>query len=126
MAGNPFLDVLLADTQRALNAPLGGGEDVTVQPGGDAAAAVSLRAFFEVPYVEPAPGATAPMQAVAPTLHIPAVHVTQALGRLLTYRDHVVVRGTRYRVQNAREDGYGLLACKLLESAEAAHDADDD
>lgn len=123
---NPFLDTLLADTERILNAPMEGGEEVSVQPGGNAEAAVTLRAFFEVPYLEPAPGATAPMQAVAPTLHIPTAHVTNALGRLLTYRDHVLVRGTRYRVQNAREDGYGLLACKLLESAENVNDPDDD
>lgn len=113
-----FLHNMGADTALVLAEDLGGAEDVTLQAD-DVSGPVALRAFFEAAGVEPRPGGSlAPVISVAPTLHVPLQAVTHALGRSLRYRDHVLVRGTRYRVQAVQDDGYGFLACKLLESPE--------
>lgn len=77
-----------------------------------------LRAMFATPGAEPLSGvASAPVVSVAPTLHVPLRDVQAALGRPLSTRDRVIVRGRAYRVLNPQDDGYGLMDCRLLEAA---------
>lgn len=114
-----FYDILHADTAFVLSDLIGGGEDIIIHPMGDAAQSVTLRAFYGAAGVDVAPpGATAPVISVSPMLHMQASAITTALGRTLDPRDRVMVRGKRWRIQNPQDDGFGLLACKLLESPE--------
>lgn len=117
---NEFLDALESDTATVLADSLGGAEDVDLLPGGDASAAVTLRGFYGGAGMESAPaGATAPVISITPMLHIPLVAITTAIGRQLSRRDVLVVRNRRWRPQDTRDDGQGLLACKLIEAGEA-------
>ena len=114
-----FYDILHADTALILSDLMGGGEDVSIHPLGDAAQSVTLRAFYGAAGLDVTPsGATAPVISVAPMLHMQAQDIAVALGRALDPRDRVMVRGKRWRIQNPQDDGFGLLACKLLESPE--------
>lgn len=90
---NEFLDALEGDTATILADSLGGAEDVELQPGGDAAAAVTLRGFYGGSGIDSKPeGAMAPVISVVPMLHIPLVAVTSAIGRPLSRRDVLIVR----------------------------------
>ena len=114
-----FYDILHADTAYVLSDAIGGGEDIDIHPMGDASAAVTLRGFYGAAGVDVAlSGATAPVISVAPMLHMQASAIAAALGRALDPRDRVIVRGKRWRVLNPQDDGFGLLACKLLEAPE--------
>lgn len=117
---NDFLDALEADTATVLADSLGGAEDVVLHPGGDASAAVVLRGFYGGAGIDSKPeGVTAPVISIVPMLHIPLVAVTTAIGRQLSRRDVLLVRNKRWRPENPKDDGQGLLACKLLEAGEA-------
>jgi len=121
---NDFLDALEADTATILADSLGGAEDVVLQPGGDASAAVTLRGFYGGAGIDSKPeGVMAPVISVVPMLHIPLVAVTTAIGRQLSRRDVLIVRNKRWRPQDSKDDGQGLLACKLLEAAEVVDHA---
>ena len=79
-----------------------------------------LRGFFEAAGQDVVPGAAhASVMSTAPMLHIPITNVTAALGRPLSRRDNFIVRGIKYRVQQPLPDGYGMIACKLLEDTNA-------
>ena len=116
---NDFLDALEADTATVLADSLGGAEDVELHPGGDASAAVVLRGFYGGAGIDSKPeGVTAPVISVVPMLHVPLVAVTSAIGRQLSRRDVLIVRNKRWRPENFKDDGLGLLVCKLLEAGE--------
>ncbi|WP_296966939.1 hypothetical protein [uncultured Desulfovibrio sp.] len=116
---NDFLDALEADTATVLADSLGGAEDVELHPGGDASAAVVLRGFYGGAGIDSKPeGVTAPVISVVPMLHVPLVAVTSAIGRQLSRRDVLIVRNKRWRPENFKDDGQGLLVCKLLEAGE--------
>ena len=75
-----------------------------------------LRGFFEQTGQDVTPGAShAPVMSTAPMLHIQVSLVTAALGRPLSRRDGFIVRGKAYRVEHPLPDGFGMVACKLLE-----------
>ena len=64
---NDFLDALEADTATILADSLGGAEDVVLQPGGDASAAVTLRGFYGGAGIDSKPeGVMAPVISVVP------------------------------------------------------------
>lgn len=114
-----FYDILHADTAFVLSDLIGGGEDIIIHLMGDAAQGVTLRGCYGAAGVDVAPsGATAPVISVAPMLHMQAADIAAALGRPLDPRDRVIVRGKRWRIQSPQDDGFGLLACKLLEAPE--------
>lgn len=112
----PFEKSLHRDMELVFQAPLGAGISVTLVT--EDGSAHELRAMFATPGAEPLSGvASAPVVSVAPTLHVLESDVQAALGRPLSGRDRVIVRGRAYRVQNPQDDGYGLLECKLLETS---------
>lgn len=112
----PFEESLHRDTTLVFQAPLGAGISVTLVT--EDGSTHELRAMFASPGAEPLSGvASAPVVSVAPTLHVPLRDVQAALGRPLSTRDRVIVRGRAYRVLNPQDDGYGLLECRLLEAA---------
>ena len=111
-----FEQALLRDTTLVFKTPLGAGITVTLVA--EDGSRSELRAMFSTPGAEPLSGAaSAPVISVAPTLHVLESDVQAALGRPLSGRDRVIVRGRAYRVQNPQDDGYGLLECKLLETS---------
>ena len=100
-----FEQVLDRDMELVFQAPLGAGISVTL-------------VTEDGPGAEPLSGvASAPVVSVAPTLHVPLRDVQAALGRPLSTRDRVIVRGRTYRILNPQDDGYGLMECRLLEAA---------
>ena len=103
-----FEQVLDRDMELVFQAPLGAGISVTLVT--EDGSTHELRAMFATPGAEPLSG-------VAPTLHVPLRDVQAALGRPLSTRDRVIVRGRTYRVLNPQDDGYGLMECRLLEAA---------
>lgn len=112
----PFEESLLRDTTLVFKAPLGAGLTVTLVA--EDGSRSELRAMFSTPGAEPLSGAaSAPVISVAPTLHVLESDVQAALGRPLSGRDRVIVRGRTYRVLNPQDDGYGLMECRLLEAA---------
>lgn len=114
-----FYDILHADTALVLSDLIGGGEDIAIHPLGDAAQSITVRGCYGAAGVDVTPsGGTAPVISVAPMLHVQEADITAALGRALDPRDRVIVRGRRWRVQNPQDDGFGLLACKLLAAPE--------
>lgn len=111
-----FEQVLDRDMELVFQAPLGAGISVTLVT--EDGSTHELRAMFATPGAEPLSGvASAPVVSVAPTLHVLESDVQAALGRPLSGRDRVIVRGRAYRVLNPQDDGYGLLECRLLEAA---------
>ena len=114
---SPFERNLDADTDLIMQEDLGPALDAVLldRDGGEH----PVRAMFEATGVDVTPGsAHAPVVSTAPTLHIQASVVTHAIGRPLSTRDRFLVRGKTYRVQAPHDDGYGLIACKLLETGE--------
>jgi hypothetical protein len=116
MTTTPFQDLLDSDTALVLDDPSGPAEDVLLvdTEGGEH----PLRALYEAPGLDVTPG-QAPVSSTAPLLHIPLSRVTAAIGRPLSKRDRLLVRGRRYRMEHSRPDGYGLLIVKLLEAGDA-------
>ncbi|MDR2051135.1 MAG: hypothetical protein LBQ63_05115 [Deltaproteobacteria bacterium] len=118
MTPTPFQDLLDADTSLALEDVLGPAEEVTLIDGEGNAHA--LRALYEAPGLDVTPDSShAPVVSTAPRLHIQMSLVQSILGRPLSRRDSFLARGKSYRVQQPLEDGYGLLAVKLLEKNDA-------
>jgi len=118
MVNTPFEQTLEADTALILDDPLGPAITVILQDGDGGEH--ELRALYAEPPVDAAPGAShAPALSTAPLLHIPVAAITHAIARPLSNRDHFLVRGRRYRAQSPRPDGYGMIACKLMEAADA-------
>lgn len=116
-----FLSALEADTATVLLDSMGGAEEVVLHPGGDASAAVALRGFYGGAGMDSRPdGAMAPVVSIVPMLHIPLLAITTAIGRQLSRRDVLIIRNRRWRPQDPKDDGQGLLACKLLEAGEVA------
>lgn len=114
----PFDEILEADTLCLLEQDLGPARDVTIVNIDDGSEH-HVRGVFEVPGQDVTPGnATAPTIMHAPFLHIPLVQVQTALGRDLSRRDKIVVRGKAYRPQQPVDDGAGLLKIKLLECSD--------
>ena len=112
----PLEKSLHRDTTLVFQAPLGAGISVTLVTADGSPH--ELRAMGATPGAEPRSGvASAPVVSVAPTLHMPLCDVQAALGRPLSTRDRVIVRGRAYRVRNPQDDGYGLLVCRRLEAA---------
>jgi len=79
-----------------------------------------MRGFFDQAGTDVSPGAShAPVMSAAPVLHIQVSLVQAALGRALSTRDGFIIRGQAYRVQQPLPDGFGMIACKLLEKDDA-------
>lgn len=113
----PFDQTLDADLGLIFEDELGPAETVTLidRDGGEH----PLRAMFAAVGLDVTPGAAhAPVVSGAPTLHVALCAVQHAIGRPLSTRDRFLVRGKAFRVQAPMPDGYGLLACKLLETGE--------
>ena len=124
----PFEQTLNADTTLVVEEGYGPGLPVTlvVPDGTEHASAVidgvehPMRGMFEQQGMDVTPGAShAPVMSTAPMLHIQVSLVQAALGRPLSRRDTVIVRGTAYRPENPLPDGFGMVACKLLEKGDA-------
>lgn len=108
-----FEDALSSDTDCIFQDDLSSAQEVSLCP--DGGEPVPMRAMFEAAAMESRPGGiSAPVASVAPMLHIPERDVRAAIGRPLSTRDHFLIRGRRYRVQNPQDDGFGLLSIKLL------------
>ncbi|MCL1915674.1 MAG: hypothetical protein FWG17_03055 [Desulfovibrionaceae bacterium] len=114
----PFEAALDADTTRVVQDSHGPGLPVTLlTPEG---AARPLRGFFEQAGLDVTPGTShAPVLSTAPLLHIQVSLVQAALDRPLSRRDRFIVRGRIYRVEQPLPDGFGMIACKLLEDEDA-------
>lgn len=107
-------EALARDTEIIFEDDLSSAQEISLCP--DGGEPVPLRAMFEAAAQASSPGGiSAPISSVAPMLHVPAKRVLAAIGRPLCQRDQLVIRGRRYRVQNPMDDGFGLLAVKLLE-----------
>lgn len=114
MQQTPFQQNLDADTALVTAAAYGPAEPVTlVDVDGNAFA---LRGLFEIVGLDVAPGAAqAPALSGGPVLHLRVSDVQAALGRPISRRDSFFVRGKVYRAERPAEDGFGLVAVKLLE-----------
>ena len=124
----PFEQALNADTTLVVQdghgpglpvilvAPDGGQHESAVVDGVDQ----PLRGFFEQTGTDVMPGTShATVMSTAPMLHIQVSLVQSALGRPLSRRDGFIVRGKAYRVEQPLPDGFGMIACKLLEKNDA-------
>lgn len=111
----PFEQQLDEDTALVVGDAYGPGLTVTVV---DAVSGIEhpLRALFEAPGLDvTSQGSQAPVVSTAPTLHIQSTVVQHALGRPLSRRDRIILRGQSYRIQAPHTDGYGFVAIKLME-----------
>lgn len=123
----PFEQTLHNDTTQVVEEPYGPGLPVVLvaEDGTEHESAVvdgvtrPMCALFDATGLDVSGGIGASSQAAvvssAPMLHIQLSLVQSALGRPLTTRDAFRVRGTLYRVQRPHPDGFGFIACKLLE-----------
>lgn len=103
-----------ADTALVAADAYGPGLDVTIVA--DDGTTRPVRAIFEQPGADTAPGISqAKVISSIPMLHIQVTAVQHALGRPLSQRDRIIVRGTTYRAQAPVPDGYGLISVKLQE-----------
>ena len=109
----PFEQTLNNDTALVVEQGYGPGLPVVLvdQDGNEH----PMRALFEAAGNDVQPGSHAPVVSTAPMLHVQVSLVQAALGRPLSTRDTFVVRGKPYKVQRPQEDGFGMIACKLLE-----------
>ena len=110
----PFEQALDADTALVAAAAFGPSRGVILltPDGGE----YPMNGFFDQAGQDVTPGsAHAPVMSTAPMLHVQVSAVQAALGRPLSRRDSFVVRGIKYRVQQPLPDGFGMIACKLLE-----------
>ena len=123
----PFERTLNNDTTLVMEEGYGPGLPVTlVDPEGTehSSAIVNglerpLRGLFEQQGADVTPGTShAPVMSTAPMLHIQVSLVQAALGRPLSRRDTIIVRGTAYRPENPLPDGFGMITCKLLEKGD--------
>jgi len=114
----PFERLLDADTDLVAAASHGPALPVTLIAA-DGGGEHALRGFFDRAGQDVTPGTShAPVLSSAPMLHIQVSQVQAALGRPLSRRDGFIVRGKKYRVEQPLPDGYGMIACKLLEDQE--------
>lgn len=123
----PFERTLNSDTTLVVEEGYGPGLPVTLV-GADGAEHNSavidgvehpMRGLFEQQGTDVTPATShAPVMSTAPMLHIQVSLVQAALGRPLSRRDTVIVRGTVYRPENPLPDGFGMIACKLLEKGD--------
>lgn len=114
MSLTPFEQTLDADTALVAADAHGPGIDVLIraEDGTDH----PVRAFFEQPGSDAAPGpAQAKVISSVPLLHIQLSAIQHALGRPLSQRDRFIVRGRTYRPQAPVQDGHGLVPVKLME-----------
>lgn len=109
-----FFETLASDTDCVFEDAMSSAQEMEILPEG-AGLGVVVRGMFEAPGVNSQPsGISAAIVSTAPMLHIPEKYLQAALGRPLSTRDMVIIRGRRYRPQNPQGDGFGLLSCKLL------------
>ena len=114
----PFEQTLDADTSLVAAEAHGPGTDVIILS--EDGAEHPVRAFFEQPGADTAPGpAQAKVISGIPMLHIQVSVIHHALGRPLSQRDRFLVRGRTYRPQSPVPDGYGLVPIKLREVKDA-------
>lgn len=112
----PFEQNMDADLGLIVEDASGLGIDCEILPEGAEVPLAPLRAMFEQPGTsQPLSPGHAPITSSKPVLHVQISRVIHALGRPLTTRDRLIVRGKTYRLEHPMGDGFGLVSLKLLE-----------
>ncbi len=88
-----------------------------VEPRGPKRREIPLRGIFDLASQQVDPGGRIAVISRRPMLALRQAEIYAVLGRGLTKRDHIVVRGITYRVETPEPDGLGGVAVKLLEVA---------
>lgn len=115
-----MLQALARDLATVMEEAIGPGEDVTLFPAGGGPP-VPLRGIFDMPAEDVSAGnARQAIVSARPAIKVTAAAVQAALARPLNNRDHMLVRGVKYRVSAPRPDGMGAVSVKLLQGDDDA------
>ena len=116
-----MLEMFDADFAAILDDETGPAEDVILLPSGPEPREgppreLRLRGVFDLATQEVTPGSRVPVISRRPVLALRHADIQRLLGRGLTKRDRLVVRGVTYRVETPEPDGLGGVTVKLLEA----------
>ena len=114
-----FFNDMDADLVKALEAEIGPGENILIYPHaeeGETPPPVMFRAVFDQPGQAVSLGSAAGVASEAPWLHLRERDYYFLLGRHMSRRDRVEIRGKLYRYEQPDPDSTGWISLKLLEA----------